>query len=101
MKSATRHDVRKRVYFTPRWRRLRERKLKQHPLCERCEEKGFTTAATLVHHRVPIRSGGDPFPPVEGLEALCHPCHNEEHTGLSPEQRQFQGMMLRCLGSPA
>jgi 5-methylcytosine-specific restriction protein A len=55
------------------WRRRRLRYLKQHPLCEICEEKGLTVPAKDVHHRVAKPYGDDSD---ANLQGLCHSCHS-------------------------
>ncbi len=66
-----------RFYDSVAWQRLRRLKLNQDPLCEQCLSRGVTKAAYMVHHKVPIKGGGEWLPPIEGLESLCLPCHNK------------------------
>lgn len=55
------------------WKRIRDRYIKQHPICEMCLE----AVATEVHHKTPISKGGKH---TDGnLLALCHDCHTEIH----------------------
>jgi 5-methylcytosine-specific restriction protein A len=63
-------------YSTANWRRLRAAKLAEHPLCEVCEKAGRIVVASHVDHQTPISLGGDPFPPLSGLTAMCHSCHS-------------------------
>ncbi len=77
-----------RLIHTTKWTRLRRLRLSDHPLCERCEEEGRVTAATEVHHVIPVESGltrqekerlmYDYF----NLKALCHECHVKAHTDM-------------------
>ncbi len=77
-----------RFIHTARWLRLRRDKLSDYPLCERCEELGKVTAATEVHHIIPVENGltraekerlmFDYF----NLKALCHECHVKVHTDM-------------------
>lgn len=77
-----------RLIHTTKWLRLRRDKLSGYPLCERCEELGRVTAATEVHHVIPVESGlskqekerlmYDYF----NLKALCHECHVKVHTDM-------------------
>lgn len=70
---------------TMRWRRLRHSKLSDQPLCERCLKEGRVTAASEVHHKVPVESS----PTMSGktslmydyanLMSICHECHVKEH----------------------
>lgn len=67
-------DPFRKVYCSKRWRTLREQKLRENPLCERCLP--HVVYATDVHHRKEMRDGGEMFPPLSGLESLCHRCHS-------------------------
>ena len=66
---------------TPRLRgragqRQRRRRLAQTSgLCERCLEKGLTTLAKVVNHRIPLAFGGSDFD--SNTENLCGPCDAE------------------------
>ena len=56
-------------------------------LCERCKAEGFTEAAAVAHHRIPLDAGGPKF---EGLQALCRRHHEALHNrGPSEEQRAW------------
>jgi 5-methylcytosine-specific restriction enzyme A len=56
------------------WQRFRAAYLTAHPLCTRCEEQGRLTPATLIHHIVPLKDGGDKYE-ASNLMQLCHDCH--------------------------
>lgn len=71
-----------------RWAMLRRVVLSSHPLCERCQAEGYITAATEVHHIVPVETAlrwRDKerlmFSPGN-LRPLCHRCHVKTHTEL-------------------
>lgn len=67
------------------WRQLRVQKLRADPLCERCHEQGYITAARCVHHIVPVESGrtDDDCRRLAflwtNLQSLCFQCHAEIH----------------------
>ena len=63
-------------YSTATWARLRRLKLSESPLCERCKPR--IVPAEHVDHRIPISAGGDPFPSLSGLAALCASCHSRK-----------------------
>ncbi len=63
-------------YTTARWQRLRLAKLADRPTCEVCARRGKTVPATHVDHRLAIRSGGEIFPPLDGLMSMCASCHS-------------------------
>lgn len=56
-------ENRQKVYQNPKWKKLREAKLQQNPLCEVCLAKGIITPAVDVHHK-------DSFLNYEGSERL-------------------------------
>ena len=62
-------------YSTARWQRLRRSKLQSEPLCEMCKADGTLAVASVVDHVRPVKHGGDPFPALDGLTALCASCH--------------------------
>ncbi len=56
------------------WKRIRDRYIKAHPLCEQCEKAGRLTPAEEVHHVLPLSHGGTNN--TSNLMALCKPCHS-------------------------
>lgn len=54
------------------WTAIRDRFLREHPLCERCGRR-----AEVVHHRIPKREGGGDDP--ANLASLCQSCHMKVH----------------------
>ena len=67
------------------WRALRAQVIAEHPLCQRCEAKGYVSASRCVHHIVPVESGRTEDECRElafrrsNLQALCYQCHSEIH----------------------
>jgi len=57
------------------WKRIRDRYITAHPLCEQCEKNGRITPAEEVHHIKPLSQGGTND--VRNLMSLCTPCHSE------------------------
>ena len=57
------------------WKRIRDRYIQEHPLCEQCQAKGKLTPAEEFHHILPLARGGTHA--RENLMALCKPCHSE------------------------
>lgn len=57
------------------WKRIRDRYIAAHPLCEQCGKTGKLTPAEEVHHIKPLSKGGTHD---EGnLMSLCTSCHSE------------------------
>ena len=85
------------VYNTPRWARLRRAKLAA--VNWRCEKCGAWTRE--VHHVVPLEDGGPPYPPLDGLRALCRECHQRAHgKGADPaERREWRALFSAALHS--
>ena len=63
--------------YDERWRRIRNRYIKAHPLCEMCCSKGKYVMAALVHHKLPLSNGGTND--EENLQSLCISCHEKIH----------------------
>ena len=63
-------------YNTSRWKSLRLRKLQAEPLCQFCTMRDVVEAATVVDHHHSIATAVPAFPPLDGLNSLCEPCHN-------------------------
>nr|WP_314085692.1 HNH endonuclease signature motif containing protein [uncultured Shinella sp.] len=83
-------------YGTAQWQRLRAAKLSDQPLCEVCIRREVVEVATVVDHVTAIAKGGDPFPPLSGLMAMCEPCHNTktnavDHPNASGFMRALKG----------
>lgn len=57
------------------WKRIRDRHIAQHPLCEVCKRNGRLTPAEEVHHIVPLSRGGTHDD--SNLMSLCKSCHSE------------------------
>lgn len=51
----------------------RERILAKTPLCVRCNDMGYTTAATVIDHIIPLALGGEDKD--QNLRPLCLECH--------------------------
>ena len=64
--------VRKR--YGRSWKRIRDRYIQVHPLCEECRKQGRLIPAEEVHHIVPLSQGGDSS--CGNLMALCTSCHS-------------------------
>lgn len=69
-------------YSTAQWQRLRRLKLAETPLCEACDRRGVVALARHVDHITAIAAGGDPFPPLDGLAALCPSCHSRKTAAM-------------------
>ena len=59
------------------WKRIRDRYVSQHPLCEKCLESGKLTPTEEVHHKLPLSEGGTHE--QSNLIALCQSCHSKIH----------------------
>ena len=59
------------------WKRIRDRKIKENPLCEECLKNGIYKAAEEVHHILPLADGGRST--QDNLMSLCRSCHLKMH----------------------
>ena len=63
-----------------RGKKIRDRYVQAHPLCEQCLKQGRTTPAEEVHHIIPLSRGGTHS--TDNLMSLCQSCHNKIHHDL-------------------
>jgi 5-methylcytosine-specific restriction endonuclease McrA len=59
---------------THRWRKLRNVKLNNDPLCEHCKQR----PATEVDHVTPLAEAPDRRYDYDNLASLCRDCHREK-----------------------
>lgn len=90
-----------RMIHTARWVRLRRDKLTECPICERCEKEGRLSAATEVHHVVPVETGLTRSDKERlmfdrhNLRALCHGCHVLTHTEMGRGGKEYNKARTR------
>ena len=65
-------------YTAAKWRKLRHAYLAQHPLCETCLQRNYSTPATEVHHKAKRKDYPELAYAWSNLEALCKSCHSRE-----------------------
>lgn len=74
-----------KYYGTKVWHQLRQTKLYEQPLCERCLAEGKVTPATSIHHVCVFGSCPTEeerwywFLKYDNLISVCQHCHNEIH----------------------
>ncbi len=56
------------------WKRIRDRYIKTHPLCEQCQKENRIILAEEVHHILHLSKGGGNE--SSNLMSLCKPCHS-------------------------
>ena len=87
-------DPAARKRYNAEWRRIRERYVAAHPLCERCLKEGRYTPAEHVHHILPLSEGGTND--EANLMAVCRSCHSKIHAARGDSwkrhRRQESGM---------
>ena len=78
------------VYDTRHWRQLREIRLSLDPLCVDCLANGFTVAASVVDHIVPlVECGMERAFDLSNTRSLCKPCH-DARTGAWHARRRYR-----------
>ena len=87
-------DPYKHLYHSPRWRRSRAIFLQNNPLCCECEKESRVEQATVVDHRIPVRSGKVDFWDETNWQALCETHHNQKRNherGTINYTNQYEG----------
>lgn len=62
--------------YGARWRRRRKMYLAKNPLCVECKKAGYTVAAALVDHIIPLSQGGKDE--EINYQSLCVMHHNQK-----------------------
>ena len=81
-----RSELYRRLMNAREWKELRAEVLRAHPLCERCSQAGYVSAASCVHHIQPVETAATPEDARrlaysrDNLQALCRKCHSEVHS---------------------
>lgn len=88
-----------KYYGSNKWKQLRNRKLKEQPLCELCLQNGITKPAKEVHHTIKFYDQLDDnmrwllFLDPENTVSVCSKCHKAIHKPkqniLWPIQRNY------------
>ena len=79
------YDSQKR--YGSSWKKICNRYIAAHPLCEACLGLGKASVATLVHHRKPLAEGGTND--ESNLQSLCVSCHERIHQRMKTFQNLF------------
>ncbi len=75
----------KEFYNSGEWRKLRNLKLKQSPVCEECLRAGRVVPAEIADHILPAREYPEHRLRLDNLQSLCRGCHNRKHGGGSSD----------------
>ena len=70
------HDG-KNIYYSNRWKKLRQAYIEHQPLCEHCLKLDLITPASVVDHIKEIKDGGEAWS-FDNLQSLCSTCHNRK-----------------------
>ena len=66
-----------------------------------CESCGHVDSALECHHDTPMSQGGPEYPDLDGLTALCKPCHAALHAAdqhLPAHTLKWRAHMLKQFG---
>lgn len=80
-----RRDPETKKRYGRAWKRIRDRHIREHPMCEECLERGIFKPAEEVHHKVPLSDGGTHD--RNNLVSLCRSCHMKAHGQLGTRDR--------------
>lgn len=81
--------IRREIYSSTRWRKLRAAKERNNPLCEICLANGRTTPTEDIHHIITFVDIDEPLRRKEvaynydNLQSLCKVCHQRIHNGYN------------------
>jgi 5-methylcytosine-specific restriction protein A len=75
-KSYSKPEIAK-LYYSGRWRKLRNMFYKYNPLCKACKENNIIKEGKVVDHINPVSEGGL-FYEWKNLQTLCTRCHAQK-----------------------
>ncbi len=76
----TRDKDSRAFYSSAVWEKCREAILARDSyLCQQCLNAGVLTPATMVHHKVPLRTDWSKALDEDNLVSLCEACHGAAH----------------------
>lgn len=75
-----RRDFDSRKRYGRAWKRIRDRQMREQPLCEECLKEDRFVPAEEVHHILPLADGGTHE--RSNLISLCRSCHMKAHAEL-------------------
>jgi len=81
----------RRWYSRKAWKVARQAQLARQPLCERCQQTGRITAATVVNHRIPHKGDWSLFIDPDNHESLCAPHHD-----ALVQREEARGHVIGC-----
>ena len=92
-------DNKQKFYNSNGWKKLRQQKLSEQPLCELCLQRGMTKPGQEVHHAIKFFDQYDEADKwlllldPDNLVTVCKSCHQHIHKQrdkfLWPEQRKY------------
>ena len=76
-------------HLDKKYRKLRDRFIRENPLCRLCfKEEGLTVAASEVDHIKPLKTHPELAMDRSNLQALCRNCHEKK---TARENNRFVG----------
>ncbi len=72
-----RRDPEVKKLYGRAWKRIRDRYIKEHPMCESFLSRGIYRPAQEIHHKLPLADGGTHE--KNNLVSLCRSCHMKAH----------------------
>ena len=87
-----RHNAWSTMYASPKWKALRDAKLREEPYCQICG-----APATEVHHIQPHNGDPELFYDSGNLMSICHSCHVKETQKESEERKRKREVQRRQL----
>ena len=79
----------KKFYQSSTWRKVRNRYIKNNPLCEHCKKRGRTEIADEVDHIIPIQVDWSKRLSSDNLQSLCHSCHMKK---TARDREKYEGL---------
>lgn len=88
-KQTDKRKLRQKAYNSTKWRKLRDKYLKEHPMCEICGKNPTQDIHHLKSFIVRDEIDWELFLDENNLEGLCKECHGKIHSGKIKQDKNF------------
>lgn len=77
-------------YSTNAWIMIRDKRRRNNPLCQRCEQRGFLRPGKIVNHIKPVEDYPELALNYDNTEHLCDSCNDWQTKQDARERKQRQ-----------
>lgn len=81
-------------YLTSEWKRIRDRRRLENPLCQECEKRGILKPMYVVDHIISIEEDPELALHLNNTQSLCVFCHNLKTIADTKRKNKLQRLRM-------